>query len=54
MSKRNTELLEIDLRQFRKNLEIDSVVTKKRLVLVEAQFAKPSPDFHGAPRKMEL
>jgi hypothetical protein len=54
MSERNAELLEIRLRQLRKNLEIYGVVTKKRLVLVEAQFAKPIPDFHVAPREMDL
>ena len=54
MSKRNTELLEIGLGQFRKDLEIDRVVAKERLVLSEAHFVKPGPDFHGAPRKMKL
>ena len=47
MPERNTELLEIDLGQLRKDIGVDFTRAKECLVLSEAETSEPTPDIHG-------
>jgi hypothetical protein len=45
MSEQDPELLEIRLRQLGQGLEIDGILSKHRLVLLQIQAAQPSPRY---------
>jgi hypothetical protein len=48
---RHVKLLEVDLRQLRKDIGVDITRAKERLVLSEAETSEPTPDIHvRAPR----
>jgi len=51
VSEQHAELLEIRLCQLGQSLDIDGILSKYRLVLLQTQAAQPGPDIQrGAPR----
>ena len=49
VAERQSEFFEVAISQIGEHVHVDLVVTEIRLVLTEAEIAKPPADIHGRP-----